>query len=352
MLGNDSIHQVENRVVSTQLDSGEIGRIRQRVRHIVSGNPLLREIGNTPMVPLPAPLANVELFAKLESRNPSGSLKDRIVLYLVADAQERKAAGPDVTLVEGSSGNTGISLAMIGAALGYRALVFMPDNVSVERRDLMRAYGAQIELTPGELGTDGAIEAAREMGRSPGHYWIAQHESDVNVLAHYDTTGAEILEQCPGIDVFVAPSGTTGTLIGTSMRLKEVRPDVEVVAVWPEEWIMGLRRPEGEKRPLIYRDRWVDRVVEVSDADAQAAAAELAHMHGLLVGPSSGAAWVAARRVGREHVARGRTTRIAICFPDEGARYLSRSACSESFSDSLNSTPDADRTEDERRGPP
>ena len=283
-------------------------------------------IGRTPLVELPS-IKSVELWAKLENRNPSGSLKDRIVLYLIADGIERGLIEPSTVLVEGTSGNTGISLAMIGAALGYPVKIFMPDNVSVERRRLMEAFGAEVELTPGELGTDGAIEAARQAHDPPRYCWLAQHENPANVWAHYDTTGVEILERCPDITAFIAPSGTTGTLMGVSMRLKEHNPDIEIVAVWPEEWIMGLRRPVGDKKPKIYDERLIDRVIEIADPDAKAAARELARRFGLLVGPSSGAAWLAAQRVAEEYAAQGRSpAKIVICFPDEGARYLSTDA--------------------------
>ena len=269
------------------------------------------------------PVEGVELWAKLEGRNPSGSLKDRIVVYLIADGIERGLILPDTVLVEGTSGNTGIALAMLGAALGYSVKIFMPDNVSVERRRLMEAFGAEVVLTPGAQGTDGAIEAARRAHDPPRVCWLAQHENPANVLAHYDTTGAEILERCPDVAAFVAPTGTTGTLMGVSLRLKERDPEVEIVAVWPEEWIMGLRRPVGEKKPKIYDERLIDRVIEVADPDAKAAARELARRFGLLVGPSSGAAWLAAQQRAQEYASQGRRGGIVVCFPDEGARYLS-----------------------------
>jgi cysteine synthase len=284
---------------------------------------VLQQIGQTPLVSLPTPTSHVQLYAKLESRNPTGSLKDRIVLYLIADALERGLLTEDTTLIEGTSGNTGISLAMVGAVLGYSVLVFMPENVSVERRHLIKAFGAEVRLTPAELGTDGAIEAARALGREPGYCWLAQHENLANIWAHYDTTGAEILCRCPQIDLFVAPSGTTGTLMGVSMRLKEAKPTVEVVAVWPEDSIMGLRRPVGAQRPKIYDERWIDRVIEVRASDAKAATREWARAQGWLLGPSSAAAWLAAQQLAQEYAAQGREAQIVVCFPDEGSRYLS-----------------------------
>jgi cysteine synthase B len=300
-----------------------LNRLRRRVQQLQREACLLAQIGGTPLIELPA-VEGVRLFAKLEGRNPSGSLKDRIVLYLIADGMERGRIAEPTTLVEGTSGNTGIALAMIGAALGHPVLIFMPEDVSEERRRLMEAFGAEVCLTPGELGTDGAIEAARKLHDPPRYCWLAQHENPANIWAHYDTTGAEILEQCPDVAAFVAPTGTTGTLMGVSMRLKRHNSGVEIVAVWPEDWIMGLRRPVGEKKPEIYDERWVNRVIEISDPDAKAATRELARRFGLLVGPSSGAAWLAAQQLAEEYAAQGRRgAKIVVCFPDEGSRYLS-----------------------------
>jgi len=305
-----------------------LARVRARARALQERAPLLKGIGRTPLIELP-PVDGVRLRAKLEGRNPSGSLKDRIVLYLIAAGLERglivgPEPGPKTTLVEGTSGNTGIALALIGAALGFPVRVFMPEDVSLERFKLLRAFGAEVEPTPAELGTDGAIERAREAHDPPHAYWLAQHEDPVNAWAHYDTTAPEILQECPDVAAFVAPTGTTGTLMGVSMRLKAHNPDVEVVAVWPQDKIMGLRRPVGEKKPRICDDRWIDRVIEIADREAKRATRELARRFGLLVGPSSGAAWLAARRLAREYAERGRRgASIVVCFPDEGGRYLS-----------------------------
>jgi len=295
----------------------DLPALRARVAQLTELQPdsILAHIGNTPLVALPSDLPGVRLRGKLEHRNPSGSLKDRIVLYLVADALERGRLRPGGTLVEGSSGNTGISIALVGAVLGYPVRIFMPASVSVERCRLMRAFGAEVVLTPAELGTDGAIERARALSDDPRYCWLAP----VNILAHYDTTGPEILRQRPEVDAFVAPSGTTGTLMGSAMRLKESNPGIQVVAVWPEEWIMGLRRPEGAKRPGIYDEGWIDHVCEVSDPDAKAATRALAARTGLLLGPSSGAAWLAARRFARDRGVRN----VVVCLPDDGNRYLS-----------------------------
>jgi len=299
--------------------------LQRRIAQLRQQHPdgLLNLVGNTPLVALPEVAPGVRLWGKLESHNPSSSVKDRTVLYLVADALERSALRPGITLVEASSGNTGIALAMIAAVLQLPVLIYMPDNVSKERRDLMRAYGAQLTLTPGELGTDGAIEAARIKGQESGFYWLAQHENEANILAHYDTTGGEIIQQCPKVDAFVASSGTTGTLVGVSMRLKEHNPDVRVISVWPKDRIMGLRRPEGTSRPVIYRDQWIDQIVEITEQEAKIATRRLAQETGLLMGPSSGATWLAAERYAQHLEPSSPIRNIVASFCDDGARYLS-----------------------------
>lgn len=291
---------------------------------------ILGRVGGTSMVRLSAlpPRTSVAIYAKLEGENPSGSVKDRMTLYLLADALESGQLGPDAVLVEASSGNTGISLAMFGARLGLRVLITTPDNVSVERHKLMRTYGAELVLTPGEKGTDGAIERARELGASPGHVWIAQHFNPVNSLAHYETTGREVVEQLGEqgqrrLDAFVATSGTTGTLMGVSARLKEDLPGVEVVAVWPKDKVMGIRRPEGASRPGIYDEKLIDRVVEVTNQEAVDMAGAVARVEGLALGPSGGAAILAALEVA-ERVERERGGGVVVTLiPDWGERYLS-----------------------------
>jgi len=299
-------------------------RLRCGVERLLERYPhsTLSQIGHTPLLALTQASSQVRLWAKLENHNPSGSIKDRTVLYLVADALDTGQLQADTTLVEASSGNTGIALAALGAALGYKVCIFMPENVSAERANLIRAHGARVQLTPAELGTDGAITAARKAHEDPCHHWLAQHENFANTLAHYDTTGAEILAQCPDVELFVASSGTTGTLVGSSMRLKQANPKIEVAAVWPKDWIMGLRRPEGAARPLIYDERWIDHVLEIGDSEAKAATRTLARTAGLLVGPSSGAAWRAAQRLAAR-LDPSTAHDVVVCFPDEGARYLS-----------------------------
>ncbi|MFQ5795221.1 MAG: PLP-dependent cysteine synthase family protein [Candidatus Bipolaricaulia bacterium] len=303
--------------------------VRRQVAEILQTHQgsVLHLIGNTPVVKICRlnPYENVTVYAKLEGYNPSGSLKDRIVLYMIADAIERGKLTPGATIVEATSGNTGISVAMVGRTLGHRVLILMPDNVSEERRRMIRAYGARIRLTPGELRTDGAIAAARELSERDGYVWIAQHFNEANSFAHYETTGREILNALGHVDAFVAPSGTTGTLMGVSTRLKESHPETEVISVWPKDYIMGLRRPVGNKKPGIYHESWIDEIIEIEDKEAKWAARRIGRKEGLLVGPSAGAAFLGALRLAERYSeSKSNEERtIVVLFPDGGDRYLS-----------------------------
>jgi cysteinyl-tRNA synthetase len=304
--------------------------LRQRVRQLLVSNKhtLISLIGNTALVELKKinPYKNVSLYAKLEGENPSGSLKDRIILYMLADVLESGELSPAKTIVESSSGNTGISLAMIGAALGLKILITMPDDVSIERRKLIQSFGAQLVLTPGELGTDGAIEEARRLIQTNKNYlWIAQHYNPVNSFAHYETTGAEIIQQLEtdSISVFVGTSGTTGSLMGISAKLKETFPRARVIAIWPKEKIMGLRRPEGKSRPGIYDESYIDQILELEEAEAVSMAAEVARREGLLLGPSGGAAVLGALRQAETLKNLETHSTIVTLIPDRGERYLS-----------------------------
>ena len=316
------------------LSSEHAQRARQAVRDLLDDyrGTIVARIGNTPLVRLDRinPHTRVKVFAKVEGCNPSGSVKDRLALYLLADAIRSGALKPESSVLEASSGNTGIALSMVGARLGLRVVVTVPDNVTVERHKIIGAYGARPLLTPGELGTYGAIERARELvaANQAGLVWVAQHFNEVNSFAHYETTGVEIVQQLAQLgehrlDAFVATSGTTGTLMGISARLKETLPKVHVVAVWPEDKIMGIRKPEGKNRPGIYRESLIDRVVEVSNKTAMDMVGKVATLEGLLLGPSGGAAIVgavdAAQRVEAE---RGEGV-VVVVLPDWGERYLS-----------------------------
>jgi len=306
-------------------------RVRRRVREIMERHrhSAIGLIGQTEIVELDRVNRHlpVRVLAKLEGQNPSGSVKDRLALYLVADAMERGVSSDDI-LVEASSGNTGVSLAMLCARLGLRLIVTVADNVSVERFKIMRAFGVEVVLTPGELGTCGAIEKARELGEQPGHFWVAQHFNQVNSFAHYETTGVEIAAQIRALeintlDAFVASTGTTGTLMGISARLKERYPELEVVSVWPVDKIMGIRRPEGEGKPTIYDERRIDRVVEVRSAEAMAMLRRIAREEGILCGISGGAAVVGALATAERRRSESGSGTVLVLLPDWGERYLS-----------------------------
>ena len=313
------------------LEPARAEALRRRVKQLQSehGGSVVSTIGDTALVPLAGTAAKglVPLLAKLEGQNPAGSAKDRIALYLIADALERGALTKDTVLVEASSGNTGISLAMLGARLGLRVLITVSENTSSERHALIRAFGAELIFTPGARGTSGAIEKARELAQQPGHLWVAQHFNEVNSFAHYETTGAELIRQVRAlgfkrIDAFVAPSGTSGTLMGVSARLKEAFPGVRVVAVWPKDAIMGIRRPEGDDRPGIYNAARIDEIIEVKLEQAMDFVRRVARTEGRLLGPSGGAAVCGAVQT-VERLGPSRDGCVVVLLPDGGERYLS-----------------------------
>ena len=287
---------------------------------------VLDAIGNTPLVRLDRvnPGSRVRLLAKLEGSNPGGSVKDRIALEMVRDGLDRGALRPGKTILEATSGNTGIGLAMVGAALGYPVKLAMPECVSLERRRTLEAFGAELVLTEGCLGTDGAIRMAERIYESdPETYFLPdQFKNPANVLAHYRHTGREIWEQTGGdVDAFVAGLGTTGTIMGVGRRLKEHRGSVRVVAVEPTvgHKIQGLKNMEESIVPAIYDPAKLDRTITVKDEEAFEMTRRLAQQEGLFVGMSSGAAVVGALEVARELSAG--TVVVLIC--DRGDRYLS-----------------------------
>lgn len=287
---------------------------------------ILDAIGNTPLVELTRINAGspVRLLAKLEGSNPGGSVKDRIALEMVRDGLERGALRPGQTILEATSGNTGIGLAMVGAALGIPVRLTMPACVSLERRRTLEAFGADLVLTEGCLGTDGAIRMAERIyEEDPAKYFLPdQFKNPANALAHYRHTGPEIWEQTGGaVDAFVAGLGTTGTVMGVGRFLKERNPAVRIVAVEPTvgHKIQGLKNMVESIVPAIYRPEELDEKITVADEEAFAMTRRLAHEEGLFVGMSSGAAVVAgldvARRLGSGTVV------VIIC--DRGDRYLS-----------------------------
>ena len=287
---------------------------------------ILDAIGNTPLVELTriCPGSRVRLLGKLEGANPGGSVKDRIALEMVRDGIERGAMRPGKTILEATSGNTGIGLAMVGAALGIPVKLTMPECVSLERRRTLEAFGAEIVLTVGCEGTDGAIRMAQRIHEAdPEAYFCPdQFKNPANVLAHYRHTGREIWEQAGGeVDAFVAGLGTTGTIMGVGRRLKEHKPGVRIVAAEPTvgHKIQGLKNMQESIVPAIYEPAKLDAKLTVRDEDAFEMTRRLAHEEGLFVGMSSGAAVWTALEVARS-MSSG-TVVVIIC--DRGDRYLS-----------------------------
>ncbi len=296
------------------------------------GSALVDRIGNTPLIRLEQPvrdLGGITLLAKAEWANPGGSVKDRAAASMVADARARGLLVPGKTLLDATSGNTGIALAMLGAALGFPVQLAMPSSVSPERKRILKAYGAQVEWTdPGE-GSDGAIRRARELaGDAPARYcYVDQYSNDANWLAHYRSTAPEIWEQTAGrVTHFVAGLGTSGTFMGTTRRLKEFNPTIQAVSFQPDSPFHGL---EGLKHmgsaivPAIYNPHLADRQLEVETEEAYDTVRRLAREEGLLVGISSGAAVAASLRIAREEAAAGRKAVIVTVLPDSAEKYLS-----------------------------
>jgi S-sulfo-L-cysteine synthase (O-acetyl-L-serine-dependent) len=287
---------------------------------------VLSAIGNTPLVELSALNGNpdVRILGKLEGANPGGSVKDRPALYMIEKAEASGDLAKCKTILEPTSGNTGIALAMIGAAKGYPVKLMMPACVSIERRRILEALGADVVLTPGEEGTDGAIRRAHEIvAKEPDRFYMPnQFENPDNPLSHYETTGPEILSQTKGeIDVFIAGMGTSGTLMGTGRYLKEQKPEAQVVGIEPTQGhkIQGLKNMCEAIVPRIYKPGSLDRIVKVEDEKAFDTTRDLAVKEGLFVGMSSGAAVAGALQVA-ESMSSG--TIVAI-LPDRGDRYLS-----------------------------
>ena len=295
---------------------------------------ILSAIGNTPLVELTHVHDNskVKIFGKLEGANPSGSVKDRPAYYMIKKAEESGELTRDKIILEPTSGNTGIALAMIGASKGYQVTLVMPKCVSVERRRILEAFGAEVILTPGCKGTDGAIRKAHELlNETPERYFMPnQFENENNILAHYETTGPEIFSQTKGdIHVFVAGMGTTGTLMGVGKYLKEQKSEIRIVGVEPTEdhTIQGLKNMKESIVPKIFDSGMIDEKVIIEDDEAFEITRLLATKEGIFVGMSSGAAVA-----GALHIAKNMDSgTIVVILPDRGDRYLSttlfRSVC-------------------------
>jgi cysteine synthase B len=296
------------------------------------GSSLPDRIGNTPLVRLDRmtrDLQSVTLLAKAEWTNPGGSVKDRPAASIVRDAQSRGLLTPGKTLLDATSGNTGIAFAMLGAALGFPVHLAMPSNVSPERKRILHAYGAVIDWTAPDQGSDGAIRRARELaGNSPARFYYAdQYSNDANWLAHYRTTAPEIWAQTAGrVTHFVAGLGTSGTFMGTTRRLKELNPALQAISFQPDSPFHGL---EGMKHmgssivPAIYNPHLADRNLEVETEAAYAMCKRLAREEGLLVGISSAAAVVASLQIAAEESSAGREALIVTILPDNADKYLS-----------------------------
>lgn len=287
---------------------------------------ILNLIGNTPLVEIQNPEGSngVRILGKLEGNNPGGSIKDRIAIYMIRKAEELGLITRDKIILEPTSGNTGIGLSMVAACKGYRCLLTLPGCVSLERRNTLRAFGAELEITESCESTDGAIRRARQIYESdPDKYFMPnQFENPYNWEAHYMTTGVEILEQTRNeIDVFVAGMGTTGTLMGVSRRLKEANPRIKVIGVEPVEGhaIQGLKNMSEAIVPKIYDPRRIDEIVTVNDEQAYNTTRWLALTQGIFVGMSAGAAVY-----GAVQTAKNMASGTIVCIlPDRGDRYFS-----------------------------
>jgi cysteine synthase len=292
---------------------------------------LLDSLGRTPLVGLPrlSPTPSTRLWAKLEDRNPTGSVKDRAAFYMVAQAEKDGLLKPGFTLLEPTSGNTGISLAMVAKLRGYRLICVMPENTSAERRQLLEMYGAEIISSPAAGGSNEAVRVAKQLAaENPDWVMLYQYGNEANALAHYETTGPEILEDLPSITHFVAGLGTTGTLMGTGRYLRERVPGVQIVAAEPRygELVYGLRNIDEGFVPELYDESVLTSRFSVSSRDALRRTRELLDLEGLFAGISSGAALHAGLAMAEKAAAAGQEADVAVMIADGGWRYLSTGA--------------------------
>ena len=285
---------------------------------------ILDTIGNTPLVELQSfsPRPGVQIFAKLEGANPSGSIKDRIAKKMIEDAEASGKITPETILLEPTSGNTGIALAMIARVKGDRFTAVMPDNVTRERRQMLELYGANIIFSDGTRGSNGAVRLAKELAKSDDRYlMLYQYGNDANPRAHYDGTAPEIIHDLPDVDVFVAGLGTGGTITGNARRLKEYNPAIKIVAAEPlqGEGVQGLRSLEDGFVPPVLDQSLIDAKILVMGVDAIRRTRQLKDQEGIFAGPSCGAALHAALRV----AASMESGKIVVILADGGWKYLS-----------------------------
>ena len=304
-----------------------MARVYTSAEQLIGRTPLLRAVHIEREEGLQA-----KLLLKLEGFNPGGSSKDRVGLAMIDDAERRGILKPGSVIIEPTSGNTGIGLCVVAAARGYRAIIVMPDSMSMERRLLMKAYGAELVLTPGSEGMKGAIAKAEEMAKEiPGSFIPGQFDNPANPKAHYDATGPEIWADTDGeVDIFVAGVGTGGTITGTGRYLKEKKPEIKIVAVEPAASPLlskGIAGPHGLQGiganfvPSVLNREIIDEIICVSDEDAMAAGRGMGRKEGVLIGISSGACLHAAIQLARREENAGKT--IVALMPDAGDRYLS-----------------------------
>jgi cysteine synthase len=288
-------------------------------------------LGGTPLVGLPrlSPGPQVRLWAKLEDRNPTGSVKDRAAFYMISAAEKEGLLTPGATILEPTSGNTGISLAMAAKLRGYRLICVMPENTSAERRQLLEAYGASIISSPAAGGSNEAVRVARDLAaRNPSWVMLYQYGNPANALAHYETTGPELLADLPEITHFVAGLGTTGTLMGTGRYLREHRPGVQIIAAEPRygELVYGLRNIDEGFVPELYDASVLTRRFSVSGPDALRRTRQLLETEGLFAGISSGGVLHAGLAIADQALAAGERADIALVIADAGWKYLSTGA--------------------------
>jgi cysteine synthase B len=306
--------------------------MRTECAEIELGSSLEGRIGDTPLIRLDRlirSLPGIALLGKAEWHNPGGSVKDRAAIAMIRAAIADGQLRPGKTLLDATSGNTGIALAMLGAALGYPVLLAMPSNVSPERKRILNAFGAQVEWTRPDESSDGAIRRARELAANdPERFcYLDQYSNPANWRAHYESTGPEIWKQTEGrVTHFVAGLGTSGTFVGTTRRLKELNPEIQAISMQPDSPFHGL---EGLKHmatsivPAIYDPTLAERALEVETEAAYAMAKQLAREEGLLVGISAAAAVAASLQIAREEAEAGRSAVIVTVLPDSADKYLS-----------------------------